>query len=139
MKGDKKAVGEIVKYYEETLNYIPEFVRLLGKYSPDALVSLIDFRKSAMKGPPKGALSLKEKELIFVAIDSFMLNPAAHSHARQFIEEGGTVEELVEAITLASYIRGASTFAMVGTKMIKEAEKVAKNPGKRRVSNPKED
>ena len=47
-------------------------------------------------------------------------------HASKFIDAGGSVQELAEAIALVSYIRGVSTFEMIGVKMVKAAEKRAK-------------
>lgn len=107
-----------MKYYGRIL----DTYEILGRYLPDAMAKWIELRKSVFQEPPIGALTLKEKQLVLVAIEVSNLKPNPEGHARRFIRYGGTPKEIAEVAALCILIAGMETYQIGGNKALKAAE-----------------
>lgn len=119
-KSDK--AKEMISYFQRDLGFVPDFVRILAEYEPEALDGYIRLRKAAMKPDSTAALPRKFKEILFVAMDCTRgLIEGAKAHARAAVDAGATTQELVEALVIVILTTGAPSVELVG----KEAFKVA--------------
>jgi len=119
--------GEIVRYFQKKLGWVPGFVDVLSRHNPKALESYFEMRSSVMKDiKDGGALPLRFKEILFVVLDCVTYNTeGAVAHAKAAIDEGATTEELAEALVLTAMLTGMPKFEVVGTKAFKAAEEHA--------------
>lgn len=62
--------GEIIRYCEKELGWVPPFVRVFARYTPESLDGYLTMRRAVMKEPPQGALPKKTKEVLFSILDS---------------------------------------------------------------------
>jgi AhpD family alkylhydroperoxidase len=82
-------------------------LELLSKQQPGLINALYKYRHEVFK---EGALSVKEKELIAVAVSCLLkCDVCLEMHAREAEKSGATKAELREAITVAMYLNGPST------------------------------
>jgi alkylhydroperoxidase/carboxymuconolactone decarboxylase family protein YurZ len=110
----------ILNYYKDELKWNPPFAEVLSKYAPDGLKGYLVMRESV----EKGHLPKKTRELIFTILDSLDDEVSgAKAHAIATIEAGLTVEELVEAFTIVTMVKGINVLCKTGVEVIKAAEK----------------
>ncbi|WP_158282217.1 carboxymuconolactone decarboxylase family protein [Salipaludibacillus keqinensis] len=77
----------------------------------------------------KKHISLKDKELIYIAFDvsaTHMYEPGTQAHMENALEYGATTEEILEVIEIASLL-GMQTFHFGGPILIDELEKIGMN------------
>ena len=109
----------ILKYYKEELKWNPPFAEIMSKYSPDSLKGYLTMREAVQNGK----LPKKTRELIFTILDSLDDEVSgAKAHAAQAIEAGLSMEELVEAFTIVTIVRGVNVLVKTGVEAIKAAE-----------------
>jgi alkylhydroperoxidase/carboxymuconolactone decarboxylase family protein YurZ len=110
----------ILNYYKDELKWNPPFAEVLSKYAPDGLKGYFVMRESV----EKGYLPKKTRELIFTILDSLDDEVSgAKAHAIAAIEAGLTMEELVEAFTIVTMVKGINVLCKTGVEVIKAAEK----------------
>lgn len=109
----------ILKYYKEELKWNPPFAEVMSKYCPDSLKGYLTMRESVQNGH----LPKKTRELIFTILDSIDDEVSgAKAHAIAAIEAGLTMEELVEAFTIVTIVKGINVMCKTGVEAIKAAE-----------------
>ncbi len=87
---------------------------LLGKKDPKVLQSLYKYKNQIFKD---GELSLREKELIAIAISSVMrCEKCLEFHAEAALESGASHRQIMEAMQVAMYLAGPS--AMIWSPVI---------------------
>jgi AhpD family alkylhydroperoxidase len=81
-------------------------LELLAKQQPSVVNALYKYKHEVFKD---GALSLREKEVIAVAISAFLkCDICLEVHAKDALEAGASKEQLREAMTVAMYLTGPS-------------------------------
>ena len=76
--------------------------RKLAEVAPAILDGYITMRENFVKPDPLGAVPKKLMELAIIAADVIQSHPwGAVRHTQRYIADGGTVPELVEAVSLA--------------------------------------
>jgi len=91
-------------YYEE--NDLERFEEI-GKYCPDLYKSFMHYYQGVMS---PGALTTREKSLIALAVAHAVQCPyCIDAYTRGSLEAGSNLEEMTEAIHVASAIRGGAT------------------------------
>lgn len=109
----------ILDYYKSELKWNPPFAEVLSKYSPDGLKGYLVMRESI----ESGHLPKKTRELIFTILDSLDDEVSgAKAHAIAAMENGLTMEELVEAFVIVTIVRGINVMCKTGVEVIKAAE-----------------
>jgi alkylhydroperoxidase/carboxymuconolactone decarboxylase family protein YurZ len=122
--------NRVVEYYKKQLGLVPEWVDVLSNYTPEALEGLIQFREGFMNAP-QPALQGKVRHLLFMVLDAAIGNATGGSvHARLAIDQGASVKEVAEALTLTMMVCGVPTFEMAGKEILKAAEARAKEKKK---------
>ncbi len=88
----------------------------LARYCPEVLEGYMTLRQGVFMEPPHGALSLKVKELLAVAIECAVLktNRPPTFHAGKAIEAGATPQEIAEVLSLCIALSGMITYAESG-------------------------
>lgn len=115
-----KDLESILDYYKNELKWDPPFAKALSKYCPDGLKGYLTMRESVQEGH----LPKKTRELIFAILDSLDDEVSgAKSHAVAAIEEGLTMEELVEAFVIVTIVKGINVLCKAGVEAINAAEK----------------
>ncbi|RYF44800.1 MAG: carboxymuconolactone decarboxylase family protein, partial [Comamonadaceae bacterium] len=95
----KADVARAKAHYMDVLGTMPEPIRAMAEYAPEALVAYQHFKDYLYKPRGEGALDLKTKELIYVVLDTATGNlPGANNHLRAAVDQGLTVPELAEAL-----------------------------------------
>jgi AhpD family alkylhydroperoxidase len=80
---------------------------LISKQQPEVIAALYRLKGTVFK---EGALSVKEKELIAVAVTALQkCEECLVVHAQKAIEAGATKDELRESLLVAMYLAGPST------------------------------
>lgn len=80
---------------------------MLNEKDPDTLRALYAYRKEVFR---KGALSIKEKELIAVAISAVIkCEKCLEYHAEAAKNAGATGDEILDALEVAMYLAGPSS------------------------------
>ena len=89
-------------------------LELLAKQQPSVVTALYKYKHEIFK---KGALSVKDKEIIAVALSMVLkCETCLEVHAEAAKKEGATKEEIREAMSVAMYLTGPT--AMVWSPMI---------------------
>lgn len=120
----KAALQYARKYYKDE-SIVAEFERL-ARYCPEVVTGYLTLRKGAFKEPPEGALPLKYKELLAVAIECARVMPSDY-HARKAVEAGATPDEVAEVVSLNIQLGGMVTYMHSGRFALKAAEEQAEN------------
>jgi alkylhydroperoxidase/carboxymuconolactone decarboxylase family protein YurZ len=116
----KKGKNNMLTYYKEVLKWNPPFAYLLNKYLPDSLEGYLKMRESVQNG----VLPEKYKELLFTILDSIDDEiSGAKAHSLAAMKAGLSMQELVEAFTIVTLVKGINVMCKSGVKVIKEAEK----------------
>ncbi len=119
-QGLQAALDYARDYYKDQA-IVQEFQRL-AKYCPEVVIGYLTLRQGAFKTPPEGgALPLKYKELLAVAIECARVMPSDY-HARKAIEAGATPQEVAEMVSLCIQLGGMVTYMHSGRYALKAAE-----------------
>ena len=82
-------------------------LELISKQQPEVIAALYRLKGTVFK---EGALSVKEKELIAVAVTALLkCDECLVVHAKKAVEAGATKDELRESLLVAMYLAGPST------------------------------
>jgi|APFre7841882724_1041349.scaffolds.fasta_scaffold20639_4 AhpD family alkylhydroperoxidase len=82
-------------------------LELLAKQQPSVITALYKYKNEIFK---EGALSIREKEVIAVAISMLLkCEICLEVHAEEAIKQGATPEELREAMNVAMYLAGPTS------------------------------
>lgn len=95
--------------------------KTLSKYCPEVVEGYMNLRQGVFMIPPHGALSLKYKELIAVAIECTLVLPAVF-HARKAIDAGATPHEIAEVVSMCIQLGGMVTYMHSGRLALQAAE-----------------
>ena len=97
--------------------------RKLAEVAPAILDGYITMRENFVKPDPLGAVPKKLMELAIIAADVIQSHPwGAVRHTQRYIADGGTVPELVEAVSLAMIEDGVQCYKACGLDVIEVAE-----------------
>jgi hypothetical protein len=70
-------------------------------------------------------------ELTIIAADVVQAHPwGAVRHTQRFVQDGGTVPELIEAVALAMIEDGVHSYKTCGREVIEAAEHIAAEPAR---------
>lgn len=112
-------------HYLSVLGVMPEPIRAMADYAPEALVAYQQFKDYLYKPDGEAALDLKTKELIYVVLDTATGNlPGANNHLRAAVDQGLTVPELAEALIQVMNVCGITTWGQTGYKVLDEAKRL---------------
>ena len=101
---ERKGLADMTHYYEE--NDLERFNEI-GKYRPDLYDNFMNYYQGVMSA---GALSVREKALIALAVAHAVQCPyCIDAYTRGSLEAGSNLEEMTEAIHVATAIRGGAT------------------------------
>ena len=82
-------------------------LELISKQQPEVIAALYRLKGTVFK---EGAISIKEKELIAVAVTALLrCDECMVFHANKAVEAGATKDELREALLVAMYLAGPTT------------------------------
>jgi AhpD family alkylhydroperoxidase len=82
-------------------------LELISKQQPEVIAALYRLKGTVFKD---GALSVKDKELIAVAVTALLkCDECLVLHAKKAVEAGATKDELRESLLVAMYLAGPST------------------------------
>jgi 4-carboxymuconolactone decarboxylase len=105
-------------YYEE--NDLERFSEI-GTYRPELYDNFMNYYQGVMSA---GALSVREKALIALAVAHAVQCPyCIDAYARGSLEAGSNLEEMTEAIHVATAIRGGATL-IHGIQAVNAAAKI---------------
>jgi len=119
MQDEKQTQEALRAHYMETLGNLPEPIRAMLDYAPEALAGYTRTRQWIYRRPEEGgALDVKTKELIYVLLDVVTGNlDGAKNHCRAAMKEGLTVPELAEACMQVMAVCGITTWGQTGWKL----------------------
>jgi len=121
----KQDVERARAHYMSVLGTMPEPIRAMAEYAPEALVAYQAFKDYLYKPAGEGALDLKTKELIYVVLDTATGNlPGANNHLRAAVDQGLTVPELAEALIQVMNVCGITTWGQTGYKVMDECKRL---------------
>ncbi len=106
-------------YYEESdLDRFAE----IGQHRPDLYDTFMNYYQGVMAS---GALTVREKALIALAVAHAVQCPyCIDAYTRASLEAGANLEEMTEAVHVASAIKGGATLVH-GVQMLNAAAKVS--------------
>lgn len=133
-KKKEKSMQNVREYCTKYFGRVLEHHEILGRYYPECLEKWMEARQSLFKEPPEGALSLREKELIAIAIEIAVRKPNVSFHTKKAMDEGATVEEIAEIAGICILLGGMVTFVESGQHALKVAEEYAKELTSRKSS-----
>ncbi len=103
----------------------------LAEVAPAMLDGYIRMREHFVKPDPLGAVPKKLMELAMIAADVLQAHPwGAVRHTQRFVQDGGTVPELIEAVALAMMEEGVHSYQACGREVIAAAEHIAAAPAR---------
>ena len=103
----------------------------LAEVAPAILDGYIRMRENFVKPDPLGAVPKKLMELAIIAADVVQAHPwGAVRHTQRFVQDGGTVPELIEAVALAMMEDGVHSYKTCGREVIEAAEHLAAAPAR---------
>jgi alkylhydroperoxidase/carboxymuconolactone decarboxylase family protein YurZ len=118
MAKHSKELQETLDHYMGTLGNIPEPIRAMRDYAPEALIGYTRTRKYLMQRPPEGALDMRTKELVYVLLDVVTGNlSGAKNHLHAAMREGLTVPQLAEALMQTMAVCGITTWGQTGWRL----------------------
>lgn len=121
----KVEVERAKAHYLAVLGVLPEPIRAMAEYAPEALVAYQQFKDYLYKPSGGAALDLKTKELIYVVLDTATGNLAgANNHLRAAVDQGLSVPELAEALIQVMNVCGITTWGQTGYKVLDEAQRL---------------
>ena len=103
----------------------------LADVAPAILDGYIRMRENFVKPDPLWAVPKKLMELAIIAADVVQAHPwGAVRHTQRFVQYGGTVPELIEAVALAMIEDGVHSYKTCGREVIEAAELIAVAPAR---------
>ena len=118
MAKHSKELQETLDHYMGTLGNIPDPIRAMRDYAPEALMGYTRTRKYLMRRPPEGALDMRTKELVYVLLDVVTGNlSGAKNHLHAAMREGLTVPQLAEALMQTMAVCGITTWGQAGWRL----------------------
>ena len=118
MAKKSKELQAALDHFVGTLGNIPEPIRAMADYAPDALVGYTHTRRYLMRRPPEGALDMRTKELVYVLLDVVTGNlSGAKNHLHAAMREGLTVAQLAEALMQTMAVCGITTWGQAGWRL----------------------
>lgn len=121
-------------HFMQTLGNVPEPIRAFMDHAPGYLEGYLKMREYIYTAPPKAALDLKTKELIYVILDIVTRNQeGAENHLQAAMKHGLTSAELAEACMQVIHVCGITPWGTVGWKVCDTAarlEREAKAQGR---------
>ena len=103
----------------------------LADVAPAILDGYIRMRENFVQPDPLGAVPKKLMELAIIAADVVQAHPwGAVRHTQRFVQDGGTVPELIEAVALAMMEDGVHSYKTCGREVIEAAEHLAAAPAR---------
>src|SRR5262249_2461892 len=94
--------------------------------APAILDGYIRMRENFVKPDPLGAVPKKLMELAIIAADIVQAHPwGAVRHTQRFVQDGGTVPELIKAVALAMMEEGVHSYKTCRREVIEAAEHIA--------------
>ena len=134
-------ISAVKDHFMETLGNLPEPIRAMADYAPEALVGYARTRQYIMKRPPEAALDVRTKELVYVLLDVVTGNlDGAKNHLGAAMREGLTTAQLAEACMQVMAVCGITTWGQTGWKLCDyaaELERRGVHSGKSRGAVPK--
>ena len=118
MAKNSKELEDALDHFMGTLGNIPDPIRAMRDYAPEALIGYTRTRKYLMRRPPESALDLRTKELVYVLLDVVTGNlPGAKNHLHAAMREGLTVPQLAEALMQTMAVCGITTWGQTGWRL----------------------
>jgi alkylhydroperoxidase/carboxymuconolactone decarboxylase family protein YurZ len=103
----------------------------LAEVAPAILDGYIRMRENFVKPDPLGAVPKKLMELAIIAADIVQAHPwGAVRHTQRFVQDGGTVPELVEAVAFAMLEEGVHSYQTCGREVLEAAERLTAAPAR---------
>lgn len=125
MAKHNKDLQQALDHFMGTLGNIPEPIRAMADYAPEALVGYTRTRKYLMRRPPEGALDMRTKELVYVLLDVVTGNlSGAKNHLHAAMREGLTVPQLAEALMQTMAVCGITTWGQTGWRLCDYAAQI---------------
>lgn len=101
---EKENEESILKKIRETRGFVESFHRVLAKYDPETLKIYSSLWESNFK---KSKLDIRTVSLIRLAVVSALRDETAVGHSfDQAIQNGASVDEVIEALKIAAYFSG---------------------------------
>lgn len=114
------------EHFVSVLGTLPEPIRAMAEYAPEALIAYMAFKDYLYKPEGEAALDLKTKELIYVVLDTATGNLAgANNHLKAAMDAGLTVPQLAEAMIQVMNVCGITTWGQTGYRVLDEAKRLA--------------
>lgn len=112
-------------HFMATLGNVPEPIRAFMDHAPGYLEGYLKMREYIYTAPPKAALDLKTKELIYVLLDIVTRNlEGAENHLQAAMRHGLTSAELAEACMQVIHVCGITPWGTVGWKVCDTAARI---------------
>jgi alkylhydroperoxidase/carboxymuconolactone decarboxylase family protein YurZ len=126
-------IAAVKAHFMETLGNLPEPIRAMVDYAPEALLGYARTRHYIMRAPADGgALDLKTKELIYVLLDVVSGNlDGAKNHLGAAMRAGLTTAELTEACMQVMAVCGITTWGQTGWKLCDHAAELERQAAAR--------
>ena len=118
MAKNSKELQDALDHFMGTLGNIPDPIRAMRDYAPEALIGYTRTRKYLMRRPPESALDLRTKDLVYVLLDVVTGNlPGAKNHLHAAMRDGLTVPQLAEALMQTMAVCGITTWGQTGWRL----------------------
>ena len=122
-----EAAWEYARGYYKDKRVVASFDSL-ARHNPAAFIGYMTLRRGIFDEPSDGALSLKNKELIILAIECALkkTNPPPLGHTRRAVAAGASVQEIAEVVSICIMISGMLTYQESGRFVLEEAERLVR-------------
>jgi alkylhydroperoxidase/carboxymuconolactone decarboxylase family protein YurZ len=119
-KSTAQAIERGKAHFQETLGNLPEPIRAMMEFAPEAFAGYLQFREAVYRTPPTGGhLDLKTKEMLYTLLDVVTGNlEGAKNHGRAACAAGMTSGELAEGCMQVMHVCGVTTWGMTGYKVV---------------------
>ena len=118
-----REVARAERHFRKLLGVLPEPIRAMAEYAPEALVAYLQFKDYIYKPKAQVGLDLKTKELLYVVLDTATGNLAgANNHLRAAVDAGLNLTELAEAMIQIMNVCGITTWGQTGYKVMDHAK-----------------
>ncbi len=126
--GLDQELAAVKEHFMATLGNLPEPIRAMADYAPEALIGYARTRQYIMRKPPEAALDLRTKELIYVLLDVVTGNlDGAKNHLAAAMREGLTTAQLAEACMQVMAVCGITTWGQTGWKLCDHAAELERD------------
>ncbi len=140
-KGNLRLKRAARRYLIEQMGGVQKAFRILDKYEPELVNTLVELRKIVLPGQTKTTIESaknrkemripeKYKELIITAVEvATGRGQRGITHARKAIRAGATPKEVQETLALCIYLVGISSWVDGGVECLLAAENERKKMG----------